>query len=99
MSLKQAIYVKFWIEDNQIVNLLSNSCVAYRQTKLIRDCDRDPTFRSSIKLGQNDAGNARDLEKLSSLFQTVLTGNSIHDQQGLVWRPFNFPRRHPLHLL
>src|SRR5205807_4939779 len=86
ISVEKTIHVLLRIEDHQIVQLLAAARVANRKPKFFRDRDGDSAFRRSIKLRQNDSRYARNLQKLSRLFQPVLAGHRIDNQQRLVRR-------------
>src|SRR5215475_6922293 len=86
---KQPVYVLLRIEHHEVVNLLSDAGVAYRQIEFFGNSDRNTAFGCPVKFSQYDSGNTGNFQKLPRLLQTVLSGYCIDDQQRFVGSAFN----------
>src|SRR5687768_4073953 len=78
------------IKHYEIVNLLTDTRITDRQVQFVGNRDGNAAFGRSVQFRQHDSGYACDLQKLSRLFEPVLTSDRVDDQQRFMWRAFDF---------
>ena len=96
--IEKAVNVTFGVKHHQVIDLFANADIADRKVKFFCYSDRDTALRSPVKFGQDDSGNIGRFHELPGLFEAVLSGYCVYDQQRLVRCFGNLAGRDPLHL-
>ena len=97
--IEETVHVIFRVEHHQVVDLFADPDVTDREVQLLRDRDRDPTFRGSIQFRQNYPRDICDSQELPRLLESVLSGYRVDYQQCLMRCLFYFPAGDAFHFL
>src|SRR3954471_14219422 len=91
---KQRLDETFGFETLEVVDVLADADILDRDAEFFLDGDDDAALRGAVELREDDSGQIHRLLEDARLLQTVLPGNSVEDEEGLVRRSGLLARDH-----
>jgi hypothetical protein len=86
LLIKDAFYKGFTIEYQQVFHLLSYSNEFDRNAEFTGDGEYYATLSRSVELGDGQCGYVCGREEMAGLFDGILSGGPVKDQEDLVGR-------------